>query len=147
MKQVKLSVPTMKSNHCQHLVKSMLDGHKGYKVLEIKPGEVHLGIPKDTTFNEVSRLIENAGYPVEQEIQGALQQGEEFTFKTNIHCNSCVGKIGPVLDEIKEIHQWKVDITNPDKTLKVTGNNLDAEQLRQTIRDSGYSIELLNIEK
>lgn len=59
-------------------------------------------------------------------------------FKTNIMCNGCIATVTPFLNGEKEIASWKVDITNPDKMLTVTTDNLAAEAIQKVLEKAGY---------
>ena len=62
------------------------------------------------------------------------------TYKTNIKCNSCVAKVKPYLESIKEISSWDVDLASPDRILKVDGEVSD-EVIIKALAKAGYHAE------
>jgi len=67
----------------------------------------------------------------------------EYQFKTNIQCGSCVAAVTPVLNNEEKISEWKVDISNPQKTLSVKTDSLTAEELKALVAKAGYRAELI----
>jgi len=64
-----------------------------------------------------------------------------ISFKTNIKCNSCIQTVVPFLSEIKEIKEWEVDLSSPDRILKVEGDGLDPSLIITTLKKAGYMAE------
>ncbi len=65
-----------------------------------------------------------------------------LTFKTNINCNNCVAKVKPFLNQVENIENWQVDIENPDKTLKVSGEDeLTSQEVIEAVQKAGFSIQ------
>lgn len=62
-------------------------------------------------------------------------------FKTNINCDGCVAKVTPFLNQLEEVENWKVDTSNPDKTLIVSGEELSCELIQQKVQQAGFKIE------
>jgi copper chaperone len=65
-------------------------------------------------------------------------------FKTNINCNNCIAAVSPHLFSAVEIKEWNVDITNPQKILTVSGENITPEYVIDTIKSAGYKAEIIN---
>ena len=65
-------------------------------------------------------------------------------FKTNINCNNCVNTVTPILNGIEQIKTWEVDIKNPEKTLTIEGDNIDAENIVDSLKKVGYKAELID---
>ena len=65
-----------------------------------------------------------------------------YRFKTNINCNGCINTVKPVLDN-DNIESWEVDITNPDKVLKVLTNSYSAEDIITLLKEKGYMAQLI----
>lgn len=63
-----------------------------------------------------------------------------YRFKTNINCNGCINTVKPALDNDK-IAEWEVDITNPDKILKVITNSYSAEDIVSLLKEKGYTAQ------
>ncbi len=64
-------------------------------------------------------------------------------FKTNINCGGCIKSVSGFLNDVPQIENWKVDTDNPDKILTVTGENITAEIIIDTVYDAGFDIEQL----
>lgn len=64
----------------------------------------------------------------------------KMKFKTSINCGGCVAKVTPQLNAIEGI-QWEVDITNPDKILTVSGEDIQEAQIFDAVRKVGFLIE------
>ena len=54
-------------------------------------------------------------------------------FKTNINCGACVANVTPVLNENTSVEEWEVDTKNPEKILTVKGENIDQQELIQSL--------------
>lgn len=65
---------------------------------------------------------------------------EALTLKTDLHCEGCVDKIKPVLNNNKAIEEWSVDLEPSVKTLHVAGNNLSASYVDSLLHSVGYSV-------
>ena len=63
--------------------------------------------------------------------------------KTNVMCGSCVAKITPALNEKVGAGNWKVDTQNPQKTLTVTTENCNEEEVIEAVEKAGYKAEKL----
>jgi copper chaperone len=59
------------------------------------------------------------------------------TFRTNIKCGTCVSKVKPYLDRMKEIKFWQVDLNSTDRILTVEGD-ISAELISKAIAAAGY---------
>ena len=64
-------------------------------------------------------------------------------FKTNINCDACVAKVTPVLNGNPTVEKWEVDTKNPDKILTVEGENINEQELVQSLEKIGYRAEKL----
>ena len=67
---------------------------------------------------------------------------ETLQFKTNINCSNCVAKVSPFLNQEDSIDHWKVDTTNPDKILRVEGEELDSDEIIKTVEKAGFRAEV-----
>lgn len=65
---------------------------------------------------------------------------QTLTFKTNLNCNSCVAKVRPYLDGEPAIDDWDVDISVPEKTLTVHGDNISSQQVVDAVAQSGFKV-------
>lgn len=67
---------------------------------------------------------------------------ETIKFKTNINCGACVAKVTPVLNDNLSIEKWEVDTQNPNKILTVEGQNINQQELMQSLEKIGYKATL-----
>lgn len=66
---------------------------------------------------------------------------EVLKFKTNINCGGCIARVTPFMNKQEGMVQWSVDTENPEKILTVISNGISQEQVMQTIRKVGFTIE------
>ena len=59
-------------------------------------------------------------------------------FTTNLKCEGCVGKVGPVLDAMVGEGKWKVDLESTERLLTVTGDGVDSEGIVRAFKDKGF---------
>ncbi len=69
---------------------------------------------------------------------------ETLQFKTNINCGGCIAKVTPILNEVKGIKKWHVDIKNPSKILTVEADNIPSKEVIDTVNKAGFRIEEIN---
>jgi cation transport ATPase len=62
---------------------------------------------------------------------------KQIEIGTNLHCESCVTKLGKVLNNQPAIHHWKTDLNNPQKLLTVHGD-LTSEELAGLLKQAGF---------
>ena len=65
----------------------------------------------------------------------------EYTFKTNINCGSCIKSVTPFLNELDNLEMWKVDTENPDKILSVELDDENVSSVLDAVKKAGYKIE------
>lgn len=68
---------------------------------------------------------------------------ETIKFKTNIKCDACVAKVTPYLNEEVGAGQWKVDLTDPQRTLTVTAAPGADEKVKEALKNAGYKADKL----
>jgi copper chaperone len=64
----------------------------------------------------------------------------QLTFSSNIACNGCLSKVQPVLDQLKGIHSWEVDLESPEKIVTVETTTCEAEEIKQALATVGYKL-------
>ncbi len=64
-------------------------------------------------------------------------------FKTNIKCDGCIRTVTPYLSGIKEITEWKVDLTSLDRTLTVEGVEINPAAIINALAKAGYKAEAI----
>jgi len=67
---------------------------------------------------------------------------EAITLKTDLHCNSCVSKVEPILNDDPTIEEFKINLDHPENHISITGNDLDVNSLISKIHKAGYTAEL-----
>lgn len=65
---------------------------------------------------------------------------ETLKFKTNIKCDACVAKVTPALNEIAGENNWKVNLTDPERTLTVF-TDADSDDVVDALKKVGYQGE------
>ena len=70
---------------------------------------------------------------------------ETIAFKTNMKCSGCIEKISPALNELAGKDHWVVDLQNPDKTLTVSVDGLEAGDIQSAVEKAGFKAERLEI--
>ncbi len=69
---------------------------------------------------------------------------DALTFKTNIKCSGCIAKATPFLDKVAGRDNWEVDITNPDKILRIeTDEAINTNDIIKAVTEAGYKAEPL----
>lgn len=67
---------------------------------------------------------------------------DALTFKTTIKCSGCVAKATPFLNKVAGEDNWEVDITNPDKILRIEADAvIKAEDVIAAVEKAGYKAE------
>ncbi len=64
-----------------------------------------------------------------------------YKFKTNINCGGCVASVTPHLNSNRDIKNWNVDTTNPNKLLTVESENLNEGAIKSLVERAGYKAE------
>lgn len=60
-------------------------------------------------------------------------------FKTNMKCQTCLGKVGPNLDAEPRIKSWEADLDDPRKMIRARiVADEDREKVAQAIREAGF---------
>ena len=67
---------------------------------------------------------------------------EALTLKTDLHCNSCVNKVEPILSANSDIEEYSIDLEHPDKIISIRGNDLNSQDLISKFHDAGYHAEV-----
>jgi copper chaperone len=70
-------------------------------------------------------------------------ENKNFQFKTNINCGGCVASVKPHLDNAQGICHWQVDTTNKDKVLTVKSEGMTEQEIIDTVKKVGFTIEPL----
>ena len=63
---------------------------------------------------------------------------KKLLFKTNIQCGNCLSKVSPKLNEQSGIQSWQVDLQDPDRTLIVETDVLNAEDIQKAVLKAGF---------
>jgi copper chaperone CopZ len=68
---------------------------------------------------------------------------ETVQLKTNLKCTGCIEKVTPVLNKLKGMIDWKVDLTNPEKILTVDADRIDVDEIKTALQKAGYTGNIL----
>lgn len=68
-----------------------------------------------------------------------------YKFKTNLNCSNCVQAVKPLLDSIKEIDYWEVNLENSDKLLEIEASIDVSEIVSLAIKKAGFEINRLEV--
>ncbi|MEM9859332.1 MAG: DUF4396 domain-containing protein [Bacteroidota bacterium] len=63
-----------------------------------------------------------------------------LVLKTDLHCQGCVNKISPLLEQNDDIKKWAIDLEPKVKTLTVQGENISSFTVNQLLQQAGYSV-------
>ena len=70
-------------------------------------------------------------------------ENKNLQFKTNINCGGCVASVKPHLENADGICHWEVDTTNKDKVLTVKSEGMTEQEIIDTVKKAGFTIEPL----
>lgn len=62
-------------------------------------------------------------------------------FKTNMKCDGCIAVVKPALDQAVGAGNWKVDLSDPMKTLTIDFPLVDAGHIQKILDEVGYQVE------
>jgi copper chaperone CopZ len=65
---------------------------------------------------------------------------ETKTFRTDLTCGSCVATVTPFLKSDPAIADWSVDTNDERKLLTVTGEVVDLDHVRATVKKAGFKV-------
>lgn len=69
---------------------------------------------------------------------------DALTFKTNIKCSGCVATVTPFLNKVVGENNWKVDVANPEKLLRIEADqSLTSENVIKAVEEAGYKAEVV----
>ena len=69
---------------------------------------------------------------------------EAITLKTDLHCDSCVSKVKPILQGDSSISEFSINLDHTSKLVTVHGNKLNTEALISKFADAGYHAQLFS---
>lgn len=64
-------------------------------------------------------------------------------FKTNLYSPELINQVKPVLQNIKGINRWNVDIHDCDNVLRIESTELSPRSVESLLQDAGYFCEEL----
>lgn len=64
-------------------------------------------------------------------------------FKTTLKCGGCVATLKPILDAETSIEKWEVDLTSPEKILKVETASLNKDDIQVLVEKAGFKAEMI----
>ena len=69
---------------------------------------------------------------------------EAITLSTDLHCDSCLDKINPLLQDDPSIQEFDINLDHPRKLVTIQGNSLNTELLISKFENAGYHAELVS---
>jgi len=69
---------------------------------------------------------------------------EAIVLSTDLHCDSCVSKVNPILKEDPSIQHYDINLDHPEKLVTMQGNRLNTELLISKFEDVGFHAEIFN---
>jgi copper chaperone CopZ len=69
---------------------------------------------------------------------------EAIVLSTDLHCDSCVSKVNPILKEDPSIQQYDINLDHPEKLVTIKGSSLNSELLISKFGDVGFHAEIFN---
>ena len=68
---------------------------------------------------------------------------ETLILKTDLHCESCIQKVEPILKSDNSIKYFEFDLNHPNKLIKIEANHLNLNSILSQIENAGYTAEKL----
>lgn len=65
---------------------------------------------------------------------------QTLSVATNLHCQGCLNKVAPLLDNDPEVSSWNANMEGQVKILTVTGERITLDQINDLLQKAGYSI-------
>lgn len=63
-----------------------------------------------------------------------------ITLPTTLHCAGCIQSIKPFFNASPKVKDWKVDLSQPVKTITVTGEDVSQTDVVNLLHQAGYDI-------
>jgi copper chaperone len=70
-----------------------------------------------------------------------MKNMETIILKTNMKCSGYIEKVTTALNVLAGKDHWHVDLQNPDKTLTVTGKDIEAKDIQSIVEKAGFKAE------
>jgi copper chaperone CopZ len=67
---------------------------------------------------------------------------ESLTFSTDLHCNSCVNTVNPILHDDPTIEHFNINLDHPGKLISIQGSDLNTDSLISKLENAGFHAEL-----
>jgi len=128
-------IPDMQTEQQRIQVQQALANHTGIQVHALSNGQADISY---TNKADVEQALKAAGYPVTTN-----DTGELLRYRTNINCDGCIARVGPVLDALAGAGNWRVDTGDRNKILYVQAKDLSAAALTEAIISAGFRAEPL----
>ncbi len=69
---------------------------------------------------------------------------EAITLSTDLHCDSCVNKLSPILNDDPSIQHYDIDLDHPEKLVTIRGDSLNSVELISMFEHAGFHAQLYN---
>lgn len=66
---------------------------------------------------------------------------ETMRFKTSLKCEGCVTKVTEPLNQLVGEGNWAVDLSSPERQLKIYSGNVTEGQIVEAMKGAGYTAE------
>jgi copper chaperone CopZ len=66
---------------------------------------------------------------------------KKMEFKTDLKCNGCIERITSQMNSLDGIITWDVDLTKPEKILKIESMRDNEPEIISILREKGYTCE------
>jgi copper chaperone len=71
-----------------------------------------------------------------------MRKMKNYTFKTNLQCTNCRAKVAPLLDKSDQIQDWKLDLEDPERRLRVAFSGDNPQDIIHLVNKVGFKAEL-----
>ena len=69
---------------------------------------------------------------------------EAITLSTDLHCDSCVSNVTPILNDDPTIQHYDIDLDHPEKLVTIQGTQLNTELLISKFEHAGFHAQEYN---
>ena len=66
-----------------------------------------------------------------------------FVFKTNIKNDYQKEMVAPIINQIKGINRWSVNLEDKNRALRIEGHGLKSQQIEEMISKAGFECETM----
>lgn len=126
-------IPGMQTEQQCIELQQALAKHTGIQIHALGNGLADISYTHET---EVEQVLKAAGYLIP-----ANDTGELLRYRTNINCEGCIARVGPVLDALAGAGNWRVDTGDRNKILYVQAKDIQAAAITEAVISAGFRAE------